>query len=133
MKLHGYYAETALDAMPGTAFESMNGFVADIFIDSPSGANPIYQFMDERGDIVMASTFMDFLSGNNDPRIDAYGNGAGGGTGSVPGFQTTVGVVLPGSYVAAIDAPVRFMNLSELHFILAEAKFATDQAAIAHA
>lgn len=128
------YAQMALDNMGGTAFESNNGFVAHVFTDDPSGANPLYQFMEQRGDIVMASTFMDYLSGNNDPRIAVYGDGSGGGTGSVPTSQTEDGVDLPGSHVAAMTAPIRFMNLSELHFILAEAKFDTDEnAASAHA
>jgi hypothetical protein len=114
-----------------SAFKSLSGFVAPIFIDAGTGANPIYQFMNERGDVRMCATFTDFMSNNNDPRLGVYSGGSG--VGSEPLSQNEEADV-PGDYVAAIDAPVRFMNTSELHFILAEATFGTDEpAAIAHA
>jgi hypothetical protein len=123
------FANLALDNMAGTRFLTKNGFVASVFVNSPSGANPIYQFMNQRsGDLVMGARLMEFLADNTDPRITRYGDGSGGGTGSVATTQTP-GVDLPGPYVAAINAPVRFMNLSELYFILAEATFASDAAA----
>lgn len=128
------YANQALThAAASSAFASLNGFVADIFEDSPTGANPLYQFMDQRGDVRMCATFVDFMWNNDDPRLVEYSDGSGGYFGSEPLSQNE-DADAPGDYVAAIDAPVRFMNMSELYFILAEATFPSDQpAAIAYA
>jgi hypothetical protein len=128
------YANEALThAAASTAFASNNGFVADIFEDSPTGANPLYQFMDQRGDVRMCATFVDFMLNNDDPRLYVYSDGSGGYIGSEPLSQNE-DADKPGDYVAAIDAPVRFMNKSELYFILAEATFSSDpNVAIAYA
>ena len=91
--------------------------------------NPIYQFMDERGDIVMASTFMNILNTTNDPRTPFYATkgSAKDFHGSIPGKQDSK-AALPGEYNAGPDAAVVMMSFSELKFIEAEAKLKTSDA-----
>lgn len=84
--------------------------------------SPFYQFMDQRGDIVMASTMYDIfdnLSGSTDPRIATYYDDFSSGA-SDPGSENS-DVSLPGDFLAAEDANIFIMSYSELLFIMAEA------------
>jgi len=87
--------------------------------------NPIYQFMDQRTDIRMCSTFVDLLASNDDPRLPFYvaEDADGNYVGSVPGSETET-ASRPGDAVAAKDAPAYMMTFAELKFIQAEANLA---------
>ena len=87
--------------------------------------SPFYQFMDQRGDIVMASTMYDIfdnLSGSVDPRIDTYYEDFSSGA-SDPGSENS-DVSSPGDFLTAEDANIFIMSYSELLFIMAEANSA---------
>ncbi len=94
------------------------------FDSSPSGANPIYQFMQQRTDIRMSSTFVDALAATNDPRLAYYCavDDDDNYVGSVPGSENSA-ASKPGKYNAAINSSVVFSSLSEVLFIKAEALF----------
>jgi hypothetical protein len=92
--------------------------------NSESARNPIYQFMDERGDINMASTFVEMLKNDGDPRLDNYVEDTdenGEYIGGTPGSEEAEGIDNPGLYIAAADAPTYLFTYAEHEFIRAEA------------
>lgn len=108
-----------------------NGFTSnDDDMEVPweeANKNPVYQFMDERGDIRMGATFVDMLKANDDPRLPFFATEYEGDyTGSVIG-SANENCSSPGSYIAAVDAPSVIMSYAELKFIIAEAKFRLGQ------
>ena len=109
-----------------------NGFTsnADDMLVPWETANkgPIYQFMEERGDIRMGATLINMLAANDDPRLPFYAakDGDGNYTGSEAGSENTA-ASQPGSYNAGADAPSVLMSYSELKFIEAEAKLMLGQ------
>jgi len=91
-----------------------------------SQKNPFYLFMDVRGDIAMANTFMDMLNATADPRTSFYATDEGDGyIGSIPGSQGLEqgAISLPGSFIADEDSPTFFMTFAEQKFLEAEAEF----------
>lgn len=129
--VNGAAAYTAAIANLDKAFAGNADNLGFKFGVNDSEKSPLRQFMDQRGDVAMASTFVNMLKADNDPRLSFYAalDGAGGYTGSVPGSQADPSTVsAPGAFVAASDATVYFMTYTELKFIEAEAKFATDKA-----
>ena len=86
--------------------------------------NPIFQFMEQRGDVRMGATLVDLMKGISDPRIPFYVAKDGGGnyTGSKIGSQNE-NASKPGNYVAGGTAPSVIMSYAELKFIVAEANF----------
>ncbi|HKK11695.1 MAG TPA: SusD/RagB family nutrient-binding outer membrane lipoprotein, partial [Flavobacteriaceae bacterium] len=68
--------------------------------------NPIYQFMAQRTDIRMGSTFVDMLKADDDPRLPFYAakDADGNYTGSVINSQNA-NASFPGDYVAGKSAP----------------------------
>lgn len=86
--------------------------------------NPIFQFMEQRGDIRMGSTLVNMLIDNDDPRLPFYcGEDADGNySGSDPGSEN-VDASPPGDYVAAATASTTLMDYAELKFIEAECLF----------
>ncbi len=90
-----------------------------------SQKSPLFQFMDQRGDITMASTFIDMLLNDGDNRIFVYSSDGPGSVGGEPGTDEYDGIALPGDYVAAEDATVYLMTYHELKFIEAEALLQT--------
>jgi len=127
------YAELAMSAGFSDAFVPFNGA-------SVASQNPMFQFNDQRGDIGMASRMMDYFQKTSDtaaqtidPRIYVYSdfegepydtNGNYQPVGSYPG-DGNFEINFVGSYTAAANAPVYLMTLTELKFMLAEAKFRT--------
>ncbi len=87
-----------------------------------SNRNPIFQFMEQRTDIRMASTFIDMLQADDDPRLPFYSEEDANGefVGSVPGSQNA-SASRPGPYVASPTASTVLMSYAELKFIEAEA------------
>lgn len=125
-KVKGASAYTSALANIAGSFTSVNDDMLLGFGDSESNANPIYQFMVQRGDVVMCKTFTDLLNTSSDPRLPFYvtKGSAKDYNGSDPGSQKS-GAALPGKYNADINSPVFFMSYAELRFIEAEAKYQT--------
>jgi len=94
------------------------------FEDTPTGSNPLNQFMADRGDVRMCSTFINELVNTNDPRLPFYAGKAPSGdyVGSNPG-SANAATSEPGDFVAASDAPTRFATFMEMNFIKAESYF----------
>ncbi|MCD4794069.1 MAG: SusD/RagB family nutrient-binding outer membrane lipoprotein [Bacteroidales bacterium] len=94
-----------------------------------SNENPIFQFMRDRTDIRMSSTFVNMLADNNDPRLPFYAAPDGDGlyTGSDPGSENSAASYL-GTYNASEDSPVIFSSYSEMKFIEAETLLSSDNA-----
>ncbi len=86
--------------------------------------NPIFQFMEQRGDVRMGATLVDLMKSISDPRLPFYAakDGSGEYTGSAIGSQNE-NASRPGTYVAGAEMPSIVMSYSELKFIVAEANF----------
>jgi hypothetical protein len=86
--------------------------------------NPIFQFMEQRGDVRMGATLVDLMKSISDPRIPFYvaKDGAGNYTGSVIGSQNDE-ASKPGDYVAGATAASVVISYAEVKFIEAEANF----------
>lgn len=118
------YAE-ALAALPN-AFTSSDEDLRFVFGTADADANPLWQFMTERGDISMNSYFIDMLLLRQDPRITvyAYPDAAGGYSGNGPG-ETNADASAPGPAVSSKNSPVPFISNVECLFIKAECEFMT--------
>jgi len=90
--------------------------------------NPIFQFMEQRGDIRMGATMVNMMLSNDDPRLPFYAevDGNGNYTGSEAGTENT-DASLPGTYIAGETASTRLMTYSELKFIEAECRLMLSQ------
>ena len=95
------------------------------FSEAQGVAHPLYQFMEERNDIVMGKTFVDMLNADEDPRRARY-IADGEYEGSPIGTEDTENIGKPGAYAAANNAGVYFMTYAEQKFMQAEALLATD-------
>ncbi|QGY45158.1 SusD/RagB family nutrient-binding outer membrane lipoprotein [Maribellus comscasis] len=127
-----------LSAINGTAAYSAalaaaaNGFSSnDDNLEVPwesANHNPMYQFMEQRGDVRMASTFVDMLLAQEDPRLPYYAEEDGDGNyrGSIIGSQDESASLL-GTYIAGAEVPTVMMSFAELKFIEAEAYFQLGQ------
>lgn len=90
--------------------------------------NPLFQFMDQRGDVTMHKTFMDMLKQRFDPRIPMFATAGADPNDPYQGADWTGSfdnASLPGTAVAAEDAPVLFLTYAECMFIKAECEFNT--------
>ena len=103
-----------------------NGFTSNAdnmqFTFSSDAKSPLSQFMSQRGDITMASTFIDMLHNDNDWRVSVFSSDSAA-IGGEPGTNEEEDIALPGNYVAADDATVYLMTYHELKFIEAESYF----------
>ncbi|MBD1259494.1 SusD/RagB family nutrient-binding outer membrane lipoprotein [Maribacter polysiphoniae] len=110
-----------------------NGFTSnddDMLVPwEDANKNPLYQFMDERGDIRMGAFLIDLLLATDDPRLPFYAekDDDGNYTGSALRAQNAKASKL-GSNLAGSDAPTKLMTYSELKFIEAEARLGLGQA-----
>lgn len=86
--------------------------------------NPIFQFMEQRGDVRMGATLIDMMKSINDPRLPFYAakDGSGNYTGCVIGSQNG-NASAPGPYIAGATASSMIISYAELKFIVAEANF----------
>jgi hypothetical protein len=86
--------------------------------------NPIFQFMEQRGDVRMGATLVDMMNTSSDPRLPfyAYEDENGDYTGSGAGSGNDL-ASKPGVYVAGATSPSVLMTYAELKFIEAEAHF----------
>lgn len=115
----------ALTALPN-AFASNDEDLQFIFGTAYTESNPLYQFMQERGDITMHATFITVLTQRFDPRlfvfatVDAEGGYSGNGFG-----ETSYDASGPGAAVASPNSPVPFISYAECLFMKAECEYKT--------
>jgi hypothetical protein len=101
------------------------------FFSSVGEQNPLFQFMDQRGDIAMHKTFIDMLNLRFDPRRAPYATmtadtvtpwvGADWGS-------TGENASLPGAGVASPNSPIFFLTYAECLFIKAECEYHANHA-----
>ncbi len=126
----GSDAYTKALAAVENGFESnADNYLVPFEEENPS---PLYQFMDQRGDITMGATFVNLLLENDDPRLpfyvaeDADGNFVGSEAGS-----NNAAASAPGPYAASKTSSSVMMTYAELKFIEAEARFMLNQPTLA--
>ena len=125
MQLTGVNGSAAYSAALSAAGNGFSSIADDFEVPwETDNKNPIFQFMEQRGDIRMGATLVDLLKDVEDPRLPFYvaEDGNGEYTGSVILSQNG-DASHPGSYIAAADAPSVIMSYAELKFIEAEAHF----------
>lgn len=124
-------AYTAALAEANTALDEGFSDMKFTWATSETGANPLYQFMRDRGDIVMGSTFIDMLLADNDPRLPALATFADDTTIYYGSTMTSLDATAskPGPAIASNASPTYFIMKAEVYFIKAEAEMATDEAA----
>lgn len=116
--------QSALDAIDDGAIASNADDAVFMFRNTEIEANPLYQFMDQRGDIRMGAFFMDLMDGINDPRIPFFADeDQNAGYSGSPAGVPTVSASPPGTYYASRNSPVVFSSYAETKFIEAEAAF----------
>jgi len=119
------------NSFQGDTLRSDNGSSENFSLafETGSNQNPIYQFMRDRTDIRMGSTFMNMLIANNDPRLGFYADSLDDGTyvGSNPGSEND-GASYPGTYNADEASPVLFSSYTEMQFIKSECLLNSDAA-----
>lgn len=130
--VNGNAAATAALAAAGNGFTSITD---DMMIPwEEANHNPMFQFMEQRGDIRMGATLVNMMKLNDDPRLPFYSKLDANGeyTGSVAATETST-ASLPGNYVAGATVPSKIMTYAELKFIEAEANLMLGQTAPAQA
>lgn len=125
-KVNGNAAYTEALGYLSNAFTSNADNFSFTFTDAAN--HPLYMFMDSRGDINMASTFIDMLNGDADFRILEYSTDGFNSVGADPGTDVNEDIALPGDYAAAKTAQTHFITYAEVKFIEAEALLATGDA-----
>ncbi len=96
------------------------------FFSSVGEQNPLFQFMDQRGDIAMHKFFIDMLNLRQDPRRDAYATVTADPANPFVGADwgsTGEGASLPGPGVASPNSSVLFLTYAECLFIKAECEY----------
>jgi len=128
-KINGTTAYTdALAALPN-AFGAWSEDLQFVFGNSQGFSNPLWQFMDQRGDISMHAFFINMLTVRFDPRITVYATtDVNGGYSGNDWGGSSYDVSFPGSAVADMNSPVPFITYAECLFIKAEAEFMTGAA-----
>jgi hypothetical protein len=135
-KISSAHYQMVLDELDAGALTSNADNASVYFYDNATNANPLFQFMDQRGDIAMGKSLIDIMNAAADPRRQAYAGDTISGTWSGSGageFNTAVN--LPGPYYASANSPVHFVTFAEVKFMEAEAAFQTgdlNRAADAH-
>jgi len=97
------------------------------FFDAAGQQNPLYQFMQQRGDISMAKVFIDTLKKRFDPRLPMFATAVGDTAYLGNGWgEVSAEVSMPGSAVAGAASPVPFITYVETLFIKAECLYKTN-------
>ena len=133
--LKARYAITLSKVKGNAVYTEALGYLDKAFTDNSdnfafkfdeTSNSPMYMFMDERGDVNMASTFINMLKDDSDNRIYLYAEDGPNSEGAEPGTDDNDGISAPGPYAAAKDASSYFMTYAEQKFIEAEALLATN-------
>jgi len=101
------------------------------FFTSVGEQNPLFQFMDQRGDITMHKTFIDMLLQRFDPRIAPFAAKTADTVNPYVGADwgsTGENASLPGAAVNTPNAPVLFLTYAECLFIKAECEYKANAA-----
>jgi len=121
-KVNGNAAATEALSYMANAMTDNDGDLQMYF--SNDQKSPMFQFMDQRGDVFMASTFINMLNATADPRTSYYATDEGDGyVGSDPGTQgfEQGAISRPGEYTASVGSDIFFMTYAEQKFVEAEA------------
>lgn len=126
-KVNGDAAYTGALAHTASAIASIGGDMEVPF--ESANQNPVYQFMDQRGDFRMCQTFVDELNATADPRLAYYAAPNPDAAddvivGSAPGAADET-ASFPGSYQTSEDSPIVLISYAEVKFIEAEALLMT--------
>lgn len=130
--VNGNAAYTAALTAAASGFSSnADDFIVPWNVDNH---NPIFQFMEQRGDVRMGATLVDMMKASSDPRLAFYAelDEDDEYTGSIAGSQNDA-ASKPGAYISAAIAPSVIMSYAELKFIESEANFRLGQAVPARA
>jgi len=121
----------------GNAFTSNADNMLYNYGGNPNDGNPLWLFMEQRGDVVMGSFLMDYLNETDDPRIAVLATPIADtieyeGVTYFPGdyFGSRPDVIssdasLPGPAIASASSPTAYISYPELLFIKAEAEHMT--------
>ncbi|MCX7736262.1 MAG: SusD/RagB family nutrient-binding outer membrane lipoprotein [Candidatus Kapabacteria bacterium] len=113
--LHIKRYDDALNAIAKAQTAVTDDFIFN-FGTKGNEANPIYQFMEQRGDISMGAALMKIMNDVNDPRLPFYAEKDNNDKYSE---ESTLG-----PYYYRSEAPIHFTTYAEMKFIEAECKFA---------
>ncbi|MBS1537848.1 MAG: SusD/RagB family nutrient-binding outer membrane lipoprotein [Bacteroidetes bacterium] len=113
----------ALAALDAKNFAGNADDAQFIFGSLETEANPLYQFMDQRGDISMGPVIIALMD-TLDPRLPKFA-----GLDATKKYSQESA---PGAFYASINSPVPFVTYAEAKFIEAEAAFQTGNKARAH-
>ncbi len=100
-----------------------------VFTESAVGANPLFQFENQRGDVVMGGFFINLLNELKDPRRPIFAEALKDGSfkGARAGFaEEGPDASRFGAYFASPTSPVLLLTFVEVKFMEAEAAFKTD-------
>jgi hypothetical protein len=126
-KLDGNAWQDALNVLAQGGISSNDNDLQFNFFDAASQQNPLYQFMQQRGDITMAKVFIDTLKNRYDPRLPMFATAVGDTAYVGNGWgEVSDKVSMPGDAVAAAAAPVPFITYVETLFIKAECLYKTN-------
>ena len=102
------------------------------FFDAAGAQNPLYQFMQQRGDITMAKVFIDTLNlVRHDPRLPMFATATAENTYIGNGWgEVSADVSMPGDAVAAASSVVPFVTYVESLFIKAECLYKTNASVV---
>jgi hypothetical protein len=127
----------ALTALQNGFADASDEALFAAYSDNSGSENPWFENVDPTaGPTVLASTFVNFLTANNDPRLPIIAKkGSGGnylgriiGTIPAPNYKIYAGI---NNFYAGAGAPQALLNYPEALFIKAEAVFRTSGAAAA--
>ncbi|MCD4694936.1 MAG: SusD/RagB family nutrient-binding outer membrane lipoprotein [Bacteroidales bacterium] len=102
-----------------------------------TNGNPLWLFMQDRGDVVMGQFFIDLMNANTDPRLPVYAEPIAdtifynndtiipGSYFGSPAGEPYITASLPGSAIAASNAPTPIITYPEVLLIKAEAQYGT--------
>lgn len=115
-------ATAALAALDAGAYSSSAEDAQLAFGVTQIGANPWYQFAQQRGDIRMGEYLVDFMRATGDPRLPFYSakDDNGGYSGSPAGVPLLSASKM-GAQFASIDSRLPLVTYTEQKFIEAEA------------
>jgi len=137
---YAYMAKAALHLSkvnPGTAYSDAMGYLENAiqsadedmqfnYGSANTEANPLYQFMRDRGDVRMGEYFVEMLKARQDPRLPVFVTPDGNGeyTGSAAG-SGNADASEPGPAIAGATAPTYFATYMEMLLIKAECQYET--------
>lgn len=112
--LHQKNYQAALDALANGFTDNADDLQFNHGL-AESEANPLYQFINQRGDISIGGHLIDMMNSMNDPRRPFYAD-----KGEAEEYTSEAAI---GPYYSQINSPVPFITFAEALFIKAECQF----------